>query len=98
MTARQRFAQNLKNLRLNRKLTQQQVADAMLFKRSSYSGYENGTAEPSLDGLKDIASFFQTSIDTLLLRETLLDRQGLFIKQTKTNHETTASRTICSLG
>lgn len=85
MTARERFAKNLKALRANSGLTQREAASKMLFKRSSYSSYENGDSEPSLGGLIDIARFYCVSLDTLLLREVAFYKEGLFIKQEK-NH------------
>ena len=72
MTARERFAQNLRNLRKHSGKTQQEVADMLCVKRGSYSGYENGVAEPSYEMLVTIASYYGQSLDTLLKREITL--------------------------
>ena len=83
MTARERFAKNLRALRAHSGLTQQEAADKMLFKRGSYSSYENMTSEPSIGRLIDIARFYCVSLDTLLLREVTVDKKSTFIKQEK---------------
>lgn len=69
MTTRERFAQNLKNLRAHRGKTQQEVADAVGVKRGSYSDYENGVAEPNIETICKLSSYHQMSVDTLLRRE-----------------------------
>ena len=55
MTTRERFAQNLKNLRTHAGKTQQEMADALCVKRGSYSNYENGAAEPTYELLVTIS-------------------------------------------
>mgnify|MGYP003406234923 FL=1 len=72
MTTRERFAQNLKNLRTHTGKTQQEVADALGVKRGSYSGYENGAAEPNYELLVAISAYYKMSLETLLRREVTL--------------------------
>ncbi len=43
------FGANIKLLRTRRGRSQEETAIALEVKRSSYSGYENGTAEPSFE-------------------------------------------------
>ncbi len=69
MTTKEQFSANLKALRMNRKLSQQKVADAISISRSAYSSYELNKAEPSLDGLIQISRLFNVSLDTLIRRE-----------------------------
>lgn len=52
------FAQNIKLLRQLRKISQDELANALNMKRSSYSNYENGAAEPSLEVLVRISDYF----------------------------------------
>lgn len=56
----------LKTLRLQHKLTQQQLADKLNINRTSISKYENGIQVPEIDVLKSIAEFFSVSVDFLL--------------------------------
>lgn len=63
------FCVTLKNLRLERKLTQQNVADRLEISRSVLSDYESGRVEPTLSVVKKIADFFAVSADYLLGRE-----------------------------
>ena len=59
----------LKELRMQRKLRQQDVADAINCSQAVYSRYENGDREPSQDTLNRLADFFGVSIDYLLGRD-----------------------------
>jgi transcriptional regulator with XRE-family HTH domain len=60
------FGPNIKLLRTRRGRSQEETAIALDVKRSSYSGYENGTAEPSFELLVRISEYFKVSIDKLL--------------------------------
>lgn len=58
----------LKELRNEKKITQQDIADALSIERITYARYENGTRSPSLDMLSKLADFFNTTSDYLLGR------------------------------
>ena len=60
------FGANIKLLRTRRGRSQEEVAIALEVKRSSYSGYENGSAEPHLDLLVRISEYYKVSVDKLL--------------------------------
>ena len=60
------FAQRLKELRTENNLTQTQVAAKLGIRQQSYTRYENGTGEPSLDTLVALAKMYNVSIDYLL--------------------------------
>jgi transcriptional regulator with XRE-family HTH domain len=57
---------NLKELRKRRKLSQEEVSQRLGFKRSSYSGYENGASEPNIENLILLADFFRISLDKVI--------------------------------
>lgn len=57
---------NLAFLRKGKKLTQEEAATGMGFKRTTYSNYENGHTEPDIEALQKISSFHDISIDNLL--------------------------------
>ncbi|MGN1066865.1 MAG: helix-turn-helix domain-containing protein [Candidatus Fimimonas sp.] len=60
------FAVRLKELRLEKGFTQQQIAEMLDIRQQSYTRYEYGTGEPSLDTLVKIAKIFDVSTDYLL--------------------------------
>lgn len=61
--------QILKELRLNKKLSQQDIADILEVSARAYQKYEYGTAEPNFDNLSKLADFYGISTDYLLGRE-----------------------------
>ena len=56
----------LKELRLERGLTQKQLADALKINSVTYLHYEKDQREPPLSLLADMAKFFGVSVDYLL--------------------------------
>jgi len=56
----------LKDLREDKDLTQQKMADMLKISRSAYSAYENGTNAVPIDVLIRLAKFYNTSVDYLL--------------------------------
>jgi transcriptional regulator with XRE-family HTH domain len=60
---------NMKILRKQLKKSQEEVAADLGLTRSSYSGYENGIAEPGLESLVSIAKYFKVSLEDLILKD-----------------------------
>lgn len=60
---------NLKILRKTRQLSQEEVSKLLGLTRSTYSGYENGIAEPGIQNLLNISDFFKVSLDDLVRRD-----------------------------
>lgn len=60
------FSENIKLLRKRKRLSQEDVAQALDVKRSSLSGYEIGTAYPNYPTLIQFSEFFNVSLDKLL--------------------------------
>lgn len=58
----------LKNLRQKMGLSQTDVARALGVSRQSYNFYENGKRDPDTEMLKNIADYFNVSVDYLLGR------------------------------
>lgn len=67
------LSKNLKTLREERELTQQDMGDYLGMSRVGYFKYEKGTAEPSLETLIKLADLYNTTIDKLVGRETFMD-------------------------
>lgn len=74
-----RFAENLKNLRTSKGLTQTQLAKRLWLNKSIISAYENETRTPSLEVLIKLSNEFNVSIEYLLgiEREKTIDISGL---------------------
>lgn len=62
------FGDRLRELREDRSLTQDQLAEHLKITRQQLSSYENGRFEPNMDTLVSIADFFDVSLDYLLGR------------------------------
>ena len=62
----EKFNENLRRARLEKKLTQQQVADLLGVAKSTYCQYETGASEPNILRLKKLAKILGINIDTLL--------------------------------
>ena len=57
---------NIKFLRKNNHLTQEQLAEKIGIKRSLVGAYEEGRADPRLNNLLKISEIFKVSVDTLI--------------------------------
>ena len=57
---------HLRELRKSRKLTQKQVSDVIGCTEQSYSRYETGEREPSIETLLKLSDFFGVTVDYLL--------------------------------
>jgi len=62
------FANQLRCLRNDRNLTQQQLADALNWHQTTINHYEVGNRFPVIDNLVILADFFDCSIDSLIGR------------------------------
>ncbi|MFT5921592.1 MAG: transcriptional regulator with XRE-family HTH domain [Flavobacteriales bacterium] len=63
------IAKNIKKLRGGKNLTQSQLADKLGLNRSVIGAYEEGRAEPRMSTLITIASYFNVSLDELVLND-----------------------------
>ncbi|MDQ3192154.1 MAG: LexA family transcriptional regulator [Bacteroidota bacterium] len=61
-----KIARNIRVLRESKKLTQDQLAEALEITRSRIGAYEEGRSEPPYDLLIKITDYFQISTDALL--------------------------------
>lgn len=60
------FSQKLQELRKQKGLTQEELAQSLYVSRTAVSKWESGRGYPGIDSLKAIASFFSVTIDDLL--------------------------------
>lgn len=62
------FAERLQEVRLQRKLTQKELAEHLKMTERSYQHYEGGTRRPNFEVLVALADFLDVSTDYLLGR------------------------------
>ncbi|MCM1391420.1 MAG: helix-turn-helix domain-containing protein [Faecalibacterium sp.] len=63
---------NIRNLREDRDLTQQDLANILHINRRTYSAYENGVNSMTPETLIKIADYYNTSVDYLLGRTNIM--------------------------
>jgi transcriptional regulator with XRE-family HTH domain len=79
------FNEKLQELRTNKNLTQEQLAEQLFVSRTAISKWESGRGYPSIDSLKEISKYFSVSLDDLLSSEEILTLAQADSKQ-KTLH------------
>ena len=60
------FNEKLQELRKQKGLTQEELAEALYVSRAAVSKWESGRGYPNIDSLKEISLFFSVTIDDLL--------------------------------
>ena len=83
------FHEKLQELRKNRELTQEELAEGLYVSRTAISKWESGRGYPSIDSLKEISNYFSVTLDELLSSEKLL---SIAERENKTN-----LRNMCDL-
>ncbi len=73
------LAEGIRSLRVARKISQVELANALGVSKQSVSNWENDNIQPSIDMLIRLAAFFSVSTDRLLELDTreVLDVTGL---------------------
>lgn len=71
----------LKRLRLDKNLTQEDMANLLHIKRQSYGGYERNITVPDIGTLKILAEFFNVSLDIILEINIEKHRQNTIIDE-----------------
>ena len=66
------FNEKLQQLRKQKEITQEELAEAIYVSRTAISKWESGRGYPSIDSLKALSNFFGVTIDELLSGEELL--------------------------
>ena len=61
-----KLGENLKKFRLQRELTQEQLADILGVSAQAVSRWENGTTYPDITLLPTVASYFEITLDELM--------------------------------
>jgi len=66
------FNEKLQELRKNKGLTQEELAEALFVSRTAISKWESGRGYPNLDSLKEISRYFLVTIDDLICSEEII--------------------------
>ena len=66
------FQDKLKELRKNRGLTQEELAQALFVSRTAISKWESGKGYPNIDSLNAISKYFCVSLDDLLSTDEII--------------------------
>ncbi len=66
------FNEKLQELRKNKGLTQEELAEKLFVSRTAISKWESGRGYPSIDSLKERARYFSVTIDELICPEEIL--------------------------
>ena len=66
------FSEKMQQLRKEKELTQEQLAEQLYVSRTAISKWESGKGYPNIESLKSISKLFSVSIDDLLSGEELI--------------------------
>lgn len=61
-----KFSDNLRNMRIQRGMTQMELAEGLRTSQSAITSWENGKREPDFKTIERIADYFNVPISTLL--------------------------------
>lgn len=75
------FGERFKKLRLEKRLTQDKLAEMFFLNKSSISRYENNFQIPELELLNKFAQFFEVSVDYLLGRTDIRNPEKEILKE-----------------
>ena len=80
------FNEKLQMLRSNENITQEELAEELYVSRSAISKWESGRGYPNIDSLKDIANYFNVTIDELICSKEAITLAEQDIKNTNKKH------------
>lgn len=66
------LCEKIQELRQNKGITQEELAEALYVSRAAVSKWESGRGYPNIDSLKEISDYFGVSIDDLLSGDQLI--------------------------
>lgn len=69
------ISKNIKECRLEAKLTQDQVAEKLHMTRQNISSYETGRTEPDIETIQRLASLFDVPVERLLYGDAILKKR-----------------------
>ncbi len=82
------YAKRIKELRIEKGLTQKKLADFLQISQSVLCNYENGKSEPTANVIVRLCTFFQVSADYLLGLENEDGTKNYNFQGSTINHST----------
>ncbi len=82
------FGERFRQLRKEKKLTQEKLAEIFYTRKSSISKYENNVQTPEISTLQKYADFFGCTVDYLLGRNDIRDVKNGIIKESSSPYKT----------
>ena len=81
------FNEKLQELRKNKNLTQEQLAEMSFVSRTAISKWESGRGYPSIDSLKEMSNFLQYPLmiyfqgkKSLLLHKRIVNKESIILE------------------
>ena len=78
------LGENLKNLRKENNLSQEQLAEKLNISRQAISKWESGKAYPDIDNLILLRNIFNTTLDNLVIGNNKVDNNKLEVNYSNT--------------
>lgn len=81
------FGEKLRELRKNKNLSQEQLAEKLYVSRQAITKWENGTGLPDIENIVAIGALFNVSLDELLSEEKSLLTKHEFLYESRTEYD-----------
>jgi len=88
------FAEKLKELRKQKGISQEQLAEKIFVSRQAITKWENGNGLPDIENLISISSLFNESLDSLLSEEKSLITKHEFLYESRTEYDLDSQKKI----
>ena len=88
------FAEKLKELRKQKGISQEQLAEKIFVSRQAITKWENGNGLPDIENLISISSLFNESLDSLLSEEKSLISKHEFLYESRTEYDLDSQKKI----
>ena len=88
------FAEKLKELRKQKGLSQEQLAEKIYVSRQAITKWENGNGIPDIENLISISNLFNESLDSLLSEEKSLISKHEFLYESRTEYDLDSPKKI----
>ena len=88
------FAEKLKDLRKQKDISQEQLAEKIYVSRQAITKWESGNGLPDIENLIAISSLFNESLDSLLSEEKSLITKNEFLYESRTEYDLDSPKKI----
>ena len=88
------FAEKLKELRKQKGISQEQLAEKIYVSRQAITKWESGNGIPDIENLISISNLFNESLDSLLSEEKSLISKHEFLYESRTEYDLDSPKKI----